>query len=141
LELPRTLIHRLAGAVLHLPPLRQRQDLGWLLERLLRRRAPDEIRLSPSARATLLGRDWPGNLRELEQVLDVAIALCDGDVIDQPDLPPPLEMSPDMGEAEEPLEQVMEACGWNMSRAARRLGVNRSTVLRRLRRAGLRPPA
>lgn len=141
LDLPRTLIHRLAGAVLHLPPLRQRQDLGWLLERLLRRRAPDEIRLSPSARATLLGRDWPGNLRELEQVLDVAIALCDGDVIDQPDLPPPLEVSPDMGEAEEPLEQVMEACGWNMSRAARRLGVNRSTVLRRLRRAGLRPPA
>ena len=40
--------------------------------------------------------------------------------------------------AGEPLEQVMEACGWNMARAARRLGVNRSTVLRRLRAAGLR---
>ena len=43
--------------------------------------------------------------------------------------------------AEESLESVLEACGWNMSRAARRLGVNRSTVLRRMRRAGLTPPA
>jgi transcriptional regulator of acetoin/glycerol metabolism len=140
LDLPRTLLHRLAGAALNLPPLRQRQDIGWLLDRMLRRRAPDDMRLSPSARAALLGRPWPGNLRELEQVLDVAIALCEGRVIDQPDLPAPIEAALNAPKTEEPLEQVMEACEWNMSRAARRLGVNRSTILRRLRRAGLQPP-
>ena len=138
LALPRELFHRLAGATLILPALRQRQDLGWLLDRVLQRRAPEDMRLSPSARATLLGRDWPGNLREMEQVIDVAVALCEGRVIDAPDLPAPVEAAVQV--AEEPLEQVMEACGWNMSRAARRLGVNRSTVLRRLRRAGLTPP-
>ncbi|WP_230382968.1 sigma-54-dependent Fis family transcriptional regulator [Paracoccus shanxieyensis] len=139
LDLPRPLFHRLAGAVLDLPPLRQRQDIGWLVDRILRRRSPQEMRLSPSARATLLGRHWPGNLRELEQVLDVAIALCEGRVIDLPDLPAPVDRSTDLPPPES-LEQIMEACGWNMARAARRLGVNRSTVLRRLRQAGLQPP-
>lgn len=137
LDLPRPLFHRLAGATLCLPSLRHRQDLGWLLDRLLRRRAPDDMRLSPSARAALMGRQWPGNLRELEQVLDVAVAICGGRVIDLPDLPSLPDAAPDPDD--EPLEGLMEACGWNMSRAARRLGVNRSTVLRRLRRAGLRP--
>ena len=125
------------------PPLRQRQDIGWLLDRILRRRTSQDMRLSPSARAALLGRPWPGNLRELEQVLDVAIALCEGRVIDLPDLPVPVDRAAASGADApgEPLEQVMEACGWNMARAARRLGVNRSTVLRRLRAAGLQPPA
>ena len=40
----------------------------------------------------------------------------------------------------ESLEQVLESCHWNMALAARRLGVNRSTVLRRMRKAGLRAP-
>jgi len=141
LALPGPLFHRLAGATLRLPSLRQRRDLGWLLDRVLHRRAPEDMRLSPSARAALLGRSWPGNLRELEQVLDVAIALCDGRVIDLPDLPAPVDSLPEPPDAEEQLEQVMEACGWNMARAARRLGVNRSTVLRRLRKAGLQPPS
>lgn len=141
LDLPRPLFHRLAGATLSLPPLRHRRDLGVLLDRLLRRRAPDDMRLSPSARAALLGRSWPGNFRELEQVLDVAIALCEGRVIDLPDLPAPINAQTPEIEVVEPLEQIMEACGWNMSCAARRLDVNRSTILRRLRRAGLQPPA
>ncbi|AVW91941.1 sigma-54-dependent Fis family transcriptional regulator [Celeribacter baekdonensis] len=137
LTLPRTLFHRLTGKTLDLPPLRQRQDLGWLIDRMLRRRAPDDIRLSPSARAALMGRSWPGNLRELEQVLDVAVALSEGPVIDLPDLPAPVE---ETAKAEETLEHILEACGWNMSRVARRLGVNRSTVLRRMRKAGLHLP-
>ncbi|WP_102224213.1 sigma-54-dependent Fis family transcriptional regulator [Acidimangrovimonas sediminis] len=141
LGLPRPLFHRLSGAVLSLPPLRRRHDLGWLIDRLLRRRAPDPLRLSPSARADLMGRPWPGNIRELAQVLDVAVALVEGRVIDLPDLPAPVGARDEADPAtEEALEEVMEACDWNMARAARRLGVNRSTVLRRLRRAGLTPP-
>ncbi len=135
-SLPSALYHRLAGAVCELPPLRERQDLGWLIERLLRRRCGGEWRLTFSARAELMARDWPGNLRELGNVLDVACAMAEGDVIDLPDLPPP----PQPTEAEPDLEAVLDACNWNMARAARRLGVNRSTVLRRVRKEGLRAP-
>ncbi|MCE0505897.1 sigma-54-dependent Fis family transcriptional regulator [Roseivivax sp. GX 12232] len=134
--LPAELYHRLAGAVMELPPLRERQDLGWLIERLLRRRSGGEMRLTPSARAELMARDWPGNLRELGHALDVACALAEGDVIDLPDLPEP----PRPCVEELSLEAVLDACNWNMARAARRLGVNRSTVLRRIRREGLRAP-
>ena len=146
--LPCPLFHRLAGFVLEVPPLRMRRDIDWLMSRHLRRHAADTIRLSPSARADLMGRRWPGNIRELEQVLDVAAALCIGPVIDLPDLPGPVEAAPSpeppaAGSADPwaALEQVLVACDWNMARAARRFGVNRSTILRRIRAAGLQPPA
>ena len=70
----------------------------------------------------------------------MAVALCDGRVIDLPDLPPPAEMGTETSD-EDSLEDVLEACGWNMAQAARRLGVNRSTVMRRMRRAGVAPPS
>lgn len=138
------LYFRLAGVRLPLPPLRLRQDFDWLLDRMLRRRSAEDLRLSPAARAELAGRDWPGNLRELGAALDVAAALCEGRVIDLPDLPAPIRPAAAPAAPALPgedLQQVLDACGWNMARAARRLGVNRSTILRRVRRAGLTPPA
>ncbi|WP_420587727.1 sigma-54-dependent Fis family transcriptional regulator [Marivita sp.] len=137
------LYHRLAGAVLCLPPLRHRADMDWLIDRLLRRRCTDDLPLSPTARAELKSRAWAGNIRELELTLDVAVALCEGRAIDLPDLPDPQVPQQATG-LERPgdgdLEVILAACGWNMAQAARRLGVNRSTVLRRVRKAGLRPP-
>ena len=135
-KMPSALYFRLSGSVLELPPLRERQDLGWLIERLLRRRCGGEIRLTPSARAELMARDWPGNLRELGNVLDVACALAESTVIDLPDLP----AAPQARVKQQDLESILDACNWNMARAARRLGVNRSTVLRRIRKEGLRAP-
>lgn len=133
------LFFRLAGVTLTLPPLRLRQDFDWLLDRLLRQFAhlrPQTLRLSPAARAELKARAWPGNLRELANTLETAIALAEGAVIDLPDLPPaPLAQGESTGES---LADVLAACGGNMALAARRLGVNRSTVLRRARREGLR---
>ena len=76
---------------------------------------------------------------ELHVVVDeraAHLALAEGDVIDLPDLPDP----PRPCETEQSLEAVLDACNWNMARAARRLGVNRSTVLRRIRKEGLRAP-
>ena len=79
----------------------------------------------------------------MELTLDVAVALCEGRAIDLPDLPDPQVPQQATG-LERPgdgdLEVILAACGWNMAQAARRLGVNRSTVLRRVRKAGLRPP-
>ena len=134
------LYFRLAGAVLKVPPLRLRQDFDWLLDRLLRRLSADSPRLTPAARAELKARAWPGNIRELASTLEVALALSECAVIDLPDLPPPaLAEEPDPA-PEEDLEALLDACSWNMARAARRLGVNRSTVLRRVRALGLTPP-
>lgn len=133
------LFFTLAAATLTLPPLRLRQDFDWLLDRLLRQLGhlrPQSLRLSPAARAELKARDWPGNLRELANALEVAIALAEGAVIDLPDLPP-APLAP--VQTPESLSIVLAACGGNMALAARRLGVNRSTILRRARREGLAP--
>ena len=143
-DLRDDLLYRLTGATLALPPLRMRHDVGWMLDRLLRRRAPDGCRLSPAARIDLTGRPWPGNIREMARTLDVAIALAEGLVIDLPDLPPaPSPGMPSHGESPDgdDLEALLTACQWNMSQVARRLGVNRSTVMRRVRKAGLVPPS
>ena len=133
------LFFRLAAVTLTLPPLRLRQDFDWLVDRMMRQFGhlrPDSLRLSPAARAELQARFWPGNLRELANTLEVAIALAEGAVVDLPDLPPaPLAVA----EEGESLAEVLAACGGNMALAARRLGVNRSTILRRARREGLLP--
>lgn len=129
----------LAPVTLRLPPLRLRQDFDWILDRLLRQFGhlrPQSLRISPAARAELKARDWPGNLRELANALEVAIALAEGAVIDVPDLPP-APLAP--VQAGESLASVLAACGGNMALAARRMGVNRSTILRRARREGLSP--
>ncbi|MEM1049585.1 MAG: sigma 54-interacting transcriptional regulator [Pseudomonadota bacterium] len=137
------LLHRLVGATLALPPLRHRTDLDWLIDRILRRCSSDDIRLSPVARAELKSRQWTGNIRELEHTLESAVALCEDAIIDLTDLPSPVlsrtsGSSPE--EEKDHLEKLLIACDWNMSQAARRLGLNRSTVLRRMRKAGLTPP-
>jgi transcriptional regulator of acetoin/glycerol metabolism len=131
------LFFRLSGATFALPALRMRRDFDWLLDRLLRRRAPLDVRLSPAARIDLAGRNWPGNIRELIHALDLAVASAEGSVIDVPDLPP---RTSEHMRPEQDLEALLQACQWNMSQAARRLGVNRSTVLRRVRKLGLTPP-
>ncbi len=130
--------YRLAGARIDLPPLRLRQDFDWLLDRLLRRRTAATPRISAAARDALGSRAWPGNIRELERTLDTALALSTGPALDVADLPAAASAP---HAAREDLEAVLDACEWNMARAARRLGLNRSTVLRRVRKAGLAPPA
>jgi transcriptional regulator of acetoin/glycerol metabolism len=140
----RDLFFRLAGATLSLPPLRLRQDFDWLLDRLLRQRThgrAESYRISPAAKADLQARTWPGNIRELMHTLDVTVALAESPVIDLPDLPPPSlpeRVAPQDEDAS--LQAILAACGWNMALAARRLGVDRSTILRRVQRLGLSRP-
>ncbi|MFN7223003.1 MAG: sigma-54-dependent Fis family transcriptional regulator [Paracoccaceae bacterium] len=136
------LFFRLAAATQALPPLRLRQDFDWLLDRTLRmatHHRPDRFRLSPAARMALKARPWPGNLRELTNTLEVALALAEGAVIDLPDLPPAALPAAGTNAPGETLAEVLMACEGNMALAAKRLGVNRSTILRRVRRDGLLP--
>ncbi len=141
------LLHRLIGTTLVLPALRQRQDFSWVLQQVLQQRChtdPPAYRFTRAAQENLAGRSWTGNLQELGNVVDVAIALCPGGMIDVEHLPPSLAdgvaaTEPAAGKPRD-LAQLLDACQWNISRVARVLGVNRSTVHRRMQRAGLQRP-
>ncbi|MCW5707749.1 sigma-54-dependent Fis family transcriptional regulator [Shinella sp.] len=133
------LYYRLNAATLSLPALRERQDLGWLIDQLLARVEKENgetYRIDKAAQAALLAHAWPGNLRELSNALRVAAALSEGGVIDVDCLPDHLFAGPvaappdDDGE----LRQALSDCGNNVSALARKLGVNRSTIHRRLKR-------
>lgn len=126
------LFYRLNAATLSLPALRDRHDFDILVDRLLAEisaRYAAEYRLDDGACRTLRRHRWPGNLRELRNALEVGAALCAGRVIRASDLPDDIH-----GRGASDLLAQLAACGGNVSELARRLGVNRSTVHRRLNR-------
>ena len=82
------LYYRLNGLSLPLPPLRERSDLQALIAVILSRIAPGQtLRLTPSVASAFVRHSWPGNLRQLSNVLRTAIALADDAVIDWDALP------------------------------------------------------
>lgn len=126
------LFYRLNAATLDLPALRERQDLDALVDRLLAdicARYNHDYRLADAARRTLRRYHWPGNLRELRNVLEVGSALCADHIIRVANLPDTVR-----GSAGATLSVQLGECNGNVSELARRLGVNRSTVHRRLNR-------
>jgi len=142
------LLYRLNAAELALPALRQRSDLQALADRML---APlgRHLRLGDAARAVLAAHAWPGNLRELHNALRYAAALCgqEGDGTIEPEhLPDALQQrAPPSADAAalppqsaaQALEQLLAQCQGNVSEAARRLGVSRSTIHRRIQQLQL----
>ena len=146
------LYYRLRVVPIDISPLRERrEDIEPLARTLLSRVAARQgrsLRLSPDAMRTLLGHDWPGNARELENALEYAVAVCRGQTIlpeDLPELESPRSpaLSPlatkRAGFAADaaPLRTALEANHWRRSDAARALGVSRSTLWRRMREAGV----
>ncbi|GAB3686374.1 sigma-54-dependent Fis family transcriptional regulator [Salinisphaera aquimarina] len=130
------LYYRLNAATLRLPALRERQDFDALVNHLLRNicdRYDEEYRLEESACRILRQHDWPGNLRELRNALEVGCALCENHVVKAADLPADVRHGESRGSG---LSIQLAACDGNVSELARRLGVNRSTVHRRLKREG-----
>ncbi|MCA8878358.1 MAG: sigma-54-dependent Fis family transcriptional regulator [Rhodobacteraceae bacterium] len=129
------LFYRLCGATLTLPPLRERADFDWIVDRLLGAQA----RLSPAARDRLRGHPWPGNLRELSNALSVGAALCEDGMIGPDDLPETVGPVRPVDAKVAELRAMLDACQGNVSETARRLGVDRTTVHRQMRRFGLTP--
>ncbi len=146
------LYYRLNVIHLDLPPLRSRpEDIVPLAEHVLRelgakQNPPRKLRLSPEAQHVLLSYHWPGNVRELMNVLERCMALCQGELIADDDLPPHVrERRPadflgaavarrmSLAELErEFIERVLEDEGGNKTRAAQRLGLDRKTLYRKL---------
>lgn len=134
----RDLYHCLAGASLRLPPLRDRMDLFWLADRIMDRAFGQPVLLAPEVPARLAAHRWPGNLRELARLAETLAAILPQPRVGLSDLPLPMAAAPAPGQGGAALlSQVLRETGGNVSECARRLGVDRTTIHRRMRRLGL----
>ena len=150
------LYYRLNVIALHLPPLRERPDdvpllAEHFLKRLSQREGGRKLTVADDAMAALRCYDWPGNVRELENALERAAVLSKDNVIGTDDLsdripePPPMRVVSDTPHANPTLEiverayilYVLQAEGGNKARAAEVLGIDPSTLYRKLNRYGL----
>ncbi|WP_028024474.1 sigma-54-dependent Fis family transcriptional regulator [Enterovibrio calviensis] len=142
------LFYRIRGARLCIPPLRARKDIIWLTSMLIEKSATQPMVLSESVRYLLTRYSWPGNIRELDNAVRFALAFCPGSEILPEHLPDDIrfthqETQETVGVCEESARDdneillVLQACKWNISEAARVLGVDRSTVHRRMKKAGV----
>ncbi|MGY2441092.1 sigma-54-dependent Fis family transcriptional regulator [Pseudomonas sp. SDO52101_S400] len=146
------LYYRLNGLEVALPPLRERSDKSQLLDFLLAEEAGGEtILIEEPARQALLGFNWPGNVRQMRNVLRTLAALCDEGRIGLEDLPAmfrqvqPLLVKVDEASSGQPLEDAerlallnaLEHTRWHMTHTAQQLGVSRNTLYRKLRKHGI----
>jgi Nif-specific regulatory protein len=155
------LYFRLNVVTLHLPPLRDRPaDVLPLAEHFLadfcrqaHRKAPE---FSTAARKRLNEYAWPGNVRQLRNLMERLAYLLAGDHIEAEDLDftlSPRGKSPQPGDLSQPLaaataqfqteyiRRMIEASEGRMSRAAERLGLHRSNLYRKMGQLGMEPPA
>ncbi|WPC27502.1 sigma-54-dependent Fis family transcriptional regulator [Pseudomonas moraviensis] len=144
------LYYRIGGLTLELPPLRERSDKQALFKRLWEQhREPTQwAGLSPEVLELFEKHPWPGNLRQVSSVMQVALAMAEEQPVRPEHLPDDffvdLEMEPvesaaplglDLNDIEA-LNRELKAAGGNISHLARRLGVSRNTLYKRLRQIG-----
>ncbi len=144
------LYYRLHITGIHLPPLRKRrEDIPLLCQHFLHRLSLREgkrlTRFSSSALQVLMDFDWPGNVRQLENVISHAVTLASGEVVRRHHLPRFLQ-GEDAAEAppasladaeRQVIIRALKESGWNKHEAARRLKVSRSTLYSKIKRYGL----
>jgi transcriptional regulator with PAS, ATPase and Fis domain len=141
------LYYRLNGITLTIPPLRTRlEEIRPLAETFLRQICRDLGRppplLPPTSVAHLEGHSWPGNIRELKNVIERAVLLCEGPMLEPQHMPVerPLTESQKLtvssggsGQTErDRIIQALNACAGNQSRAAKMLGIPRRTFVSKL---------
>lgn len=155
------LYYRVNVINIELPPLRDRQaDIPTLAKHFLATACEDmnkkPIALSPAVIDRFQNYPWPGNVRELQNVVERAVLLGNGEVIELEDLPPSLRevrstsivsFANDAGlksALQEPerrmILQVLESTGWSRNATAEKLGINRTTLYKKMKRLGLEDP-
>jgi PAS domain S-box-containing protein len=151
------LFYRVNVVHVDLPPLRERrEDIPILVEQFvarfnrLQRKSVQGI--SSEALSLLMAQPWPGNIRELENLVERAFILCHSGLIGMQHLPEEwtaggavVESQADMRAARSLMEShaihaALKSCGFNRLRAAQHLGIHKSTLFRKLKRLGIAPP-
>ncbi len=152
------LYYRLSVFQIELPALRERREdipllANFFRERYARRLGKRVDRFSELAQQYLLRYDYPGNVRELENAIERAVTLCEGGEISHLDLPPSFRDAPvpllREGDAfpysdsmtlvqleGEHIRRVLARTGGNTTKAAKSLGISRSTLWRKMREDG-----
>ena len=151
----KDLFYRINVIQLSLPPLRERkEDIPLLIEhflaRLNRLRGKEVIGFSPPALARVMAHDFPGNVRELENIIEHAFVLCPGGMVEPAHLPQALQEPAEVRPATQrggaltvrEMERLMilEALrrhGGNRKAAAQELGLHKSTFFRRVKALGI----
>jgi DNA-binding NtrC family response regulator len=152
------LYYRLNVIPIHLPPLRERrEDISLLADHFLRKFQPTYLvnRINPAAMDLLTKYHWPGNIRELQNVIERAAIICHGGEIMPDNLPKELQTPqkvisesiavvnfPEGGLSLEDVEKqlivkALEQSSGNQTRAANLLGITRSALLYRMQKHGI----
>jgi DNA-binding NtrC family response regulator len=143
------LLYRINTIHIHLPPLRERGDdivrlAQHFLERHAREHRREAERLSDAALSALRRYAWPGNVRELSHVLERAVLMARGEVIEPADLRLEAGARPDPGQPrtlddieQEAIERALARNDGNVVGAASELAVSRSALYRRMEKFGL----
>lgn len=151
------LYYRINVVRIKLPPLRERrEDIPLLIDHFVRHfnrlKGKDIEGVSPEVVAALMRHDFPGNVRELENIIEHAFVLCRGSTIEINHLPEylrPVESSarhiPEARSLDEIearfIENVLRKNNYNRSAAARELGIHKATLWRKIKKLGLKLPA
>lgn len=151
------LYFRISTIPLAVPPLRQRPEdiptiAQQILETIAHQMGRPDARLASEAMEALKGYAWPGNIRELRNVLERSLLLSDKPVIEKSDLrfefigtsiAPIEDMALTLEELEKRhIERVLGTENWKVEQAARRLGIPRSSLYQKIKKYGFskRPP-
>ncbi|OGT19771.1 MAG: hypothetical protein A2V90_04340 [Gammaproteobacteria bacterium RBG_16_57_12] len=140
------LYFRLAPLTIHLPPLRERKDdipllIRYFLERISAKIGKRIAGVSRPAQKALIAYHWPGNVRELENVIERASIMAGESFIQSQDLPPlaaanaTASANPALSleaAVKAHIEAVLSQCQGNRSRAAKRLGISRRSLIRKI---------
>lgn len=151
-EFREDLLFRLNVFPVEIPPLCERRDdilpiAEQMLARCCRRMHCSARKISPQARRLLHDYAWPGNVRELENLIQRAAILCTGDTLDTSHLPAELSGAARKAAVLDPfpenltlaelerlwIDRTLERAGGNKTEAARRLGIDASTLHRKLK--------
>ena len=147
-EFRQDLLFRINTIHIHIPPLRNRkEDIVPLAERFIERYGQKYgkagLMLSGDATEKLKAHSWEGNIRELQNTIEKAVIMCDGDVIAPDHLElhtsqRPLNESQTLEEMErQTIANAIAQCGGNLSQVAQQLGITRQTLYNKIKRYGL----
>ena len=155
-EFRSDLYYRLNGLSVSLPPLRQRSDLNALINIILQIEHADDVKIRPEVMDIFIQHPWPGNIRQLHNVLRTALALADGtpiselhltqDFIDEIESAGQTETRPEAlplnnqnldDVTTNAIVKAMKQHSGNVSAVARQLNISRNTLYRKLKALGL----